>query len=76
MNAALQLVDGRDRKYLTDAERQRFIAATGHVRKPADQTFGLTIAHTGARVSEVRALDVDLDAGAVRFRTLKRRTEH
>ena len=39
----------------------------------------LTIAHTGARVSEVRALralDVDLDAGAVRIRTLKRRVEH
>ena len=39
----------------------------------------LTIAHTGAWVSEVlalRALDVDLDAGAVRICTLKRRVEH
>ena len=35
-------------KYLTADERQRFIAAITHVRKPADQTFVLTIAHTGA----------------------------
>ena len=79
MNAAVQLVDDRGRKYLTVDERQRFIRAAAHVRKPVDQTFVLTIAHTGARVSEVlalRALDVDLDAGAVRIRTLKRRVEH
>ena len=79
MNAALQLIDEHGRKYLTADERRRFIAAAAHVKKPADQTFVLTIAHTGARVSEVlalRALDVDLDAGAVRIRTLKRRVEH
>ena len=79
VQAGLQLVDDRGRKYLTAAERARFIAAAAHVPKPADQTFVLTIAHTGARVSEVlaiRALDVDLDAGAIRIRTLKRRAEH
>ena len=79
MQANVQLVDERGRKYLTVDERQRFIRAAAHVRKPVDQTFVLTIAHTGARVSEVlalRALDVDLDAGAVRIRTLKRRVEH
>ena len=79
VNAAVQLVDERGRKYLTVDERQRFIRAAAHVRKPVDQTFVLTIAHTGARVSEVlalRALDVDLDAGAVRIRTLKRHVEH
>ena len=79
MQASLQLVDDRGRKYLTADERQRFIRPAAHVRKPVDQTFVLTIAHTGARVSEVlalRALDVDLDAGAVRIRTLKRRVEH
>ena len=79
MQANLQLVDDRGRKYLTADERARFIAAAAHVKKPADQTSVLTIAHTGARVSEVlalRALDVDLDAGAVRIRTLKRRAEH
>ena len=79
MNAAVQLVDDRGRKYLTLDERQRFIRAAAHVRKPVDQTFVLTIAHTGARVSEVlalRAIDIDLDAGPVRIRTLKRRAEH
>ena len=79
MQASGQLVDDRGRKYLTADERRRFIRAAVHVRKPVDQTFVLTIAHTGARVSEVlalRALDVDLDAGVVRIRTLKRRVEH
>ena len=79
MQASVQLVDDRGRKYLTVDERARFLRTAAHVKKPADQTFVLTIAHTGARVSEVlalRALDVDLDAGAVRIRTLKRRVEH
>ena len=79
MNGSVQLVDARGRKYLTAAERQRFTAAAAHVRKPVDQTFVLTIAHTGARASEVlalHALDIDLDAAAVRIRTLKRRVEH
>ena len=79
MQASVQLVDDRGRKYLTVEERARFIRAAAHVRKPVDETFVLTIAHTGARVSDVlalRALDVDLDAGAVRIRTLKRRVEH
>ena len=69
MRASLQLVDERGRKYLTADEWQRFIAAAVHVRKPVDQTFVLTIAHTGARVSEalaLRALDVDLDAALER----------
>ena len=79
MQASVQLVDDRGRKYLTVDERARFLRTAAHVKKLADQTFVLTIAHTGARVSEVlalRALDVDLDAGAVRIRTLKRRVEH
>lgn len=79
VRANLRLVDDRGRKYLTADERRRFIAAAAHGKRPADQTFVLTIAHNGARVSEVlalRALDVDLDAGAVRIRTFKRRAEH
>ena len=51
MNAALQLVDEHGRKYLTADERRRFVAAAAHVQKPADQTFVLTIARTGARVT-------------------------
>ena len=74
----LQLVDARGRKYLTADERQRFLAAAALAPKPADQTFAFTLARTGARVSEalaVRPKDVDLEAGAIRFRTLKRRAE-
>ena len=47
--------------------------------EPRDQTFALTLAHTGTRVSEILAphsADLDLDASAVRIRTLKRRAEH
>ena len=46
--------------------------------RPADQTFALTLAHTGARVSEalaVRPMDIDLEAASIRIGTLKHRTE-
>ena len=46
----LQLVDTRGRKYLTADERQRFLEAARLAPRPADQTFALTLAHTGARV--------------------------
>ena len=75
----LQLVDTRGRKYLTADERQRFLEAARLAPRPADQTFALTLAHTGARVSEalaVRATDIDLGAASIRIRTLKRRAEH
>ena len=74
----MQLVDARGRKYLTAEERGRFLAVAARAAHPADQTFALVLAHTGARVSEalaVRPLDVDLDASAIRIRTLKRRAE-
>ena len=44
----------------------------------ADQTFALTLAHTGAEVSEALVIcprDVDLEAASIRIRTLKRRAE-
>ena len=73
------LVGARGRKYLTAEERERFLAAARQDPRPAVQTFALTLAHTGCRISEalaLRALDIDLDAAEVRFRTLKRRREH
>ena len=75
----IQLVDARGRKYLTRDERDRFLQAATQEREPIRQTFALTLAHTGARLSEVLALrpaDIDLDANAIRIRTLKRRAEH
>ena len=77
--ANFTLVDERGRKYLTAAERKRFLAAVRSHPKPAVQTLARTLAMTGARVSEalaIRACDVDLEANEVRIATLKRRTGH
>ena len=75
----IQLLDANGRKYLTHDERGRFLAAAAREERPERQTFALTLAHSGARLSEVlalRAADIDLDASAIRIRTLKRRAEH
>ena len=77
--AGFTLVDARGRKYLTGEERARFLAAARAHPRPTVQTFALTLAHTGCRISEalaLRASDVDLAASELRFRTLKRRKEH
>ena len=74
-----ELVDARGRKYLTEAERKKFLAAVGRHPKPSTQTLARTLALTGCRVSEalaVRACDVDLEAAELRIATLKRRREH
>ena len=47
MNTALQIVHDCGRKHVTAVARRRFISAARHVRKTADQTFVLRIAHTG-----------------------------
>lgn len=63
------------RKYLTPIERAAFIAAA-LVSEPATGLFCLTLALTGARISEVLSLTPDLvDAGnnTITFETLKRR---
>ncbi len=74
-----ELVNAQGRKYLTAAERTRFLAAVGRHPKPATQTLARTLAMTGCRVSEalgLRACDVDLEAAEIRISTLKRRREH
>jgi integrase len=63
------------RKYLTIKEREAFIAATEGLR-PEAQTFCLTLAYTGARISEVLALTperIDAEAGIVIIESLKKR---
>ena len=72
----ISLVDRRGRKYLTAIERQRFIKVAGTDPTPIIQTFTLTLANTGCRISEAlaaRYCDVDLDNLSLRFKTLKRR---
>ena len=73
------LVDARGRKYLTRAERERFLTAARAHPRPGVQTLARTLAMTGCRVSEalgIRACDVDLEAGELRIANLKRRTDH
>ena len=77
--STFSLVDARGRKYLTAAERERFLTAVRSHPKPAVQTLARTLAMTGARVSEALALrpcDVDLEANELRIATLKRRRSH
>ncbi len=64
-----------NRKYLTKAEREAFIDAAKRA-KPEIETFCLTLAYTGARISEVLALvplRVDTSANAIIFECLKKR---
>jgi integrase/recombinase XerD len=63
------------RKYLNHAERQRALAAMEFL-EPGQALFALTLAWTGARVSEVLALTAasfQIDCGVVALHTLKRR---
>jgi integrase/recombinase XerD len=78
-HAAHSLYNARgERKYLSRTERARALEAAA--RLPADRTlFCLTLAWTGARLSEVLALrpiDFQLADCAISFRTLKRRRLH
>jgi integrase len=66
----------RGRKYLTSAERGRFVAASRALPSPEWALFCLTLVHTGARISELLAVTsngVDLDCGSITLETLKRR---
>ncbi len=63
------------RKYLTVAEREAFIARAGNLA-PAECTFCLTLAYTGARISEVLTLtplSFDLETGSITIESLKKR---
>jgi len=67
--------DGR-RKYLTPAERGRFIAAAKVCSDPKASTFCLILAYSGCRISEALSLTtgaVHVEERSVTIRTLKRR---
>lgn len=64
-----------NRKYLTQAERKAFLTAASRM-PPAIRTFCLTLAYTGARVSEVLALTprrIDTDLRVIVVESLKKR---
>jgi integrase/recombinase XerD len=72
--ASLYAFDGA-RKYLNGAERRRALAVMASLA-PEKALFALTLAWTGARVSEVLALtpaSFQIEQSVVAFRTLKRR---
>lgn len=64
------------RKYLTPEERAAFIAAAKALKSRPARSFCLTLALTGARISEpleVTPLHIDMVAKTITLRTLKRR---
>jgi integrase len=70
------LYDGSGhRKYLTERERTAFIKAAAHQDGPVF-TFCLVLKETGCRISEALELtpnQIDLSAGVIIFRCLKKR---
>jgi integrase len=65
-----------NRKYLTQAERARFIATAKACIRVELRTLCLTLAYTGCRISEALALTagtIESGAGFIAFRSLKKR---
>lgn len=64
------------RKYLTPAERLRFIAAANAHPRAEVRLFCLTLAYTGCRISEGLALTsacIEAESGYIAIRSLKKR---
>ena len=69
---------GGERKYLSERERKRFLAALPVLRNAEAQTFCETLYWTGCRPSEALALtprNIDIEGAAVIVRSLKKRGE-
>lgn len=65
------------RKYLTPAERERFIAAALACPRHELRSLCLTLAYTGCRISEALALcagSIETDDAFIAFRSLKKRS--
>src|SRR5262249_5558994 len=64
------------RKYLTPAERVRFLEAANACRRADLRTLCLTLAYTGCRISEALALtaaSIEREAGFIAIRSLQKR---
>jgi integrase/recombinase XerD len=75
-NAAMLFDHNGNRKYLTTSEWSDFVACAQSA-PPEIETFCLTLAHTGARISEVLALTaarIDRTSLAIVIECLKKRT--
>ena len=67
-----------ERLYLNEQELQRFLDAANQA-EPKIRLFALTLAYTGCRLSEARALrfgSLQLDARVVSVQSLKKRHLH
>lgn len=65
------------RKYLTPAERKRFLDTATACPRPELRTLCLTLAYTGCRISEALALriaSIEAEAGFIAVRSLKKRS--
>jgi integrase len=65
-----------ERKYLTPAERARFIAAARACPRETLRSFCLTLAYTGCRISEALSLtarSIEPEGGFIAVRSLKKR---
>jgi integrase len=63
------------RKYLNTAERRRFLESAQRL-PPPERLFCLTLAWSGARISEVLGISpvaIDVESGVIAIQTLKRR---
>ena len=73
------LTNRKGRKFLSSDERKRFIEIVKNDPRPYVQTFALTLAYTGSRISEALALricDVNINDANIQFLTLKKHSEH
>lgn len=74
-NTNYSLYDKKSRKYLSESERQRFFNAAMEVEE-SKRLFLLMLYYTGARVSEVLAIEkdnIDFDEQMIFILTLKKR---
>lgn len=77
-NGMSLLTGAGERKYLSGAERERFIKALDILACPKERSFCETLYWTGCRPSEALALtaiNIDLENASVIIRSLKKRGE-
>ncbi len=75
-SALTLFTSGGERKYLSAAERERFLVALPVLPDETDRTYCEMLFWTGCRASEalaLTALNVDMDEGVVVVRSLKKR---
>ena len=76
---AMQLYDSQFRRLYINAHERRCFLKAAQKQTPLIRAFCLVLAYSGCRISEALALtakSLQVDAGVIAFRTLKRRDKH